>query len=47
MGKGSNRRPMQISQKEYDLRWEYGKGKITLEEFNKCMEELRNEKKKT
>jgi len=43
MGKGSKRRPMQISQDEYILRWAYARGEliITEEEFNKRVKTIR------
>lgn len=43
MGKGSKQRLKQISNEEYDLRWDYGYGelKITEEEFKKQVKEIR------
>ena len=43
MGKGSKRRPMQVSQEEYILRWAYGRGEIIMseKEFNKQVAEIR------
>jgi len=43
MGKGSKRRPMQISEEEYVLRWAYGRDElwITEEEFQKRVKEIR------
>ena len=43
MGKGSKRRPMQISDEEYNLRWAYAHGelRITDDEFNKRIIEIR------
>ena len=35
---------MQISRKEYELRWDRATGKITLEEFNRRLREIRNGK---
>jgi hypothetical protein len=43
-GKGSERRPCLVSRAEYDLRWEYGQGGMTLDEFNKRLKEIRNAK---
>ena len=34
MGKGSKRRPCQISRVEEDLRWALAFGEITMREFN-------------
>jgi len=42
MGKGSKRRPCCISNEERDLRYEYAEGKITLEEFNRRLQELKD-----
>ena len=43
-GKGSIRRPCLISREEEDFRWDVfmGKIKVTSEEFDKKIEELRN-----
>lgn len=45
MGKGSQRRPHQISNEELDLRWDYALGKITLFEFQQRLDELRKQSK--
>lgn len=39
--KGSWRRPMQISQAEYDLRWKFASGGMTLKEFERKLKKLR------
>jgi len=39
-GKGSSRRPYQITKEEEDLRWKLAFGKITVQEFNEGMEKL-------
>jgi len=41
MGKGSWRRPVQISRQEFDLRWDYALGKISRAEFNRQFSLLR------
>lgn len=41
MGKGSKRRPMLISQAEYDLRWKYAYGGMSLSEFKRKLRALR------
>lgn len=43
MGKGSKRRPMQVSRDEYILRWAYGRGelRITESEMQKRIKEIR------
>jgi hypothetical protein len=43
-GKGDQRRPCQISEREAKLRWALAFGKITREEFDKVMKEYKNEK---
>jgi len=45
MGKGDTRRPRQISDDEWTLRWEYGQGNMTLEAFNVRFEELKKQGK--
>jgi len=35
MGKGDQPRPRLVSTKEYNLRWDYAEGKITLATFNR------------
>jgi len=35
MGKGSQRRPTQISRQEYILRWDYALGKISRAKFDR------------
>jgi len=44
MGKGSNRRPMLISQQEMDLRWAMYDGSIRMsdKEFNKRIRKIRS-----
>lgn len=44
MGKGSKRRPMQVSDEEYTLRYAIGRGEIKIsdEEFVKRIREIRN-----
>lgn len=44
MGKGSQRRPTQISDAENTLRWDLALGVITSEEFERKMKELEKEK---
>ena len=39
-GKGDSPRPMQVSRREYDLRWALAEGKITFKEFEKKLNEL-------
>tara|TARA_R100000664_G_C2743413_1_gene131605 strand:- start:1282 stop:1575 length:294 start_codon:yes stop_codon:yes gene_type:complete len=39
-GKGDDQRPRNISHDEYGLRYDLATGKITMEEFEKKMEEL-------
>ena len=48
MGKGDTPRPMQISQEEYNLRWDLAQGKIKLsdEEFKKRIKEIRKRTRK-
>jgi len=43
MGKGSKRRPRQISVEEDNFRWEYAQSenKMPLDEFNKRIAEIR------
>ena len=43
MGKGSKRRPVQVSEEEYVLRWAYYRGEIKISdaEFNKRIREIR------
>ena len=44
MGKGSKRRPMEISIEEYNLRWAYAHGELKITdtvEFNKRVKEIR------
>lgn len=46
MGKGSKRRPMQVSQEEFDLRWDYAhdkelRAKISKEEFDERINDIR------
>ena len=43
MGKGDDRRPMQISHDEYELRWAFMLGYVTIEEFYKKKKELEND----
>lgn len=38
-------KPYQTTQEERDLRWEYGQGSMTLEEFNTQFEELKKQGK--
>lgn len=45
-GKGSGRRPTLISKHEEDLRWKLAQGKITFNEFEKRIKELRLEEKR-
>lgn len=45
MGKGSWRRPRQVSREELDLRYEYGEGKMSLNRFNRRLKEIRWVKK--
>ena len=40
-GKGSGRRPRQISREEEDLRWAYYKGYITIKEFSRKLKQIR------
>jgi uncharacterized membrane protein len=44
MGKGSRRRPTLISEKEETLRWDLAMGKITREEFDRKIKEIKPEK---
>ncbi len=44
MGKGSKRRPCQISRVEEDLRWNLAIGKITFEEWCAGMQKIKQEK---
>jgi len=49
MGKGSKRRPMQISRKEYDLRWDWSVGLLpdmSEDDLKKEIERIRNEEKR-
>jgi len=39
-GKGDDQRPRNISAAEYGLRYDFAVGNISIEEFNKKMEEL-------
>ena len=41
MGKGSKRRPMQISRARWDLNWALALGKITFEQWRKKDAELK------
>lgn len=41
MGKGSARRPCQISREEEDLRWELAMGLITREQFEDSYRQLK------
>jgi len=45
MGKGSKRRPSCVSKEELDLRYEYAEGGMTLEEFNRRLEEIKKQGK--
>lgn len=47
MGKGSTRRPTQISREEEDLRWAYFQGAISFEEFERRHKQLVTEGKIT
>ena len=40
-GKGDKRRAMQISHQEWDLRWDLFTGKITREEFDERVKNVR------
>jgi hypothetical protein len=44
-GKGDKPRPRQVSQEEYDLRWDYAMGKMDISEFNERLKEIRSGKK--
>ncbi len=39
-GKSDTPRPRQISRAEYDLRWAYYEGKMTLEQFEKKLKKI-------
>jgi uncharacterized membrane protein len=41
MSKGSRPRPRQVSRAEFDLRYDYAEGKITIEEFYKLLKKIR------
>ena len=41
MGKGSRRRPSQISRAEYDLKWALAYGRITFAEYERKLKALR------
>ena len=45
MGKGSKKRPCCISKEELELRWAYAYGEMTLEEFNRRLEEIKKQGK--
>lgn len=47
MGKGSARRPCQVSREEEDLRWELAMGLITREQFDQKLRELEHAGKVT
>jgi len=40
-GKGDKRRPRLVSREEYDLRWDYGMGKISRRTFEERLREIR------
>ena len=41
IGKGSGRRPRQISLEENDLRWDLKEGKISLRTFNRRLKKIK------
>lgn len=45
-GKGSKRRPCQISKHEEDLRWKLAFGYISFEEFERRMHEIKQKENK-
>jgi len=46
MGKGSRRRMRVISDEEWNLRYDYSKGKMSLKEFEKRLHKINKKGKK-